>query len=125
LDLRVVRVRHAPIVADESARGQRASGCTSGRGSAQWRERRIVDGYPPTPGCFLEVLILLDFKSFAPELVILMGLKCDFSEVLILEGLDSTNARLTRIVCSTFMRKHIMNNTFRSTLIVRVFEEKR
>jgi hypothetical protein len=48
-------------------------------------------GIPPPPGCFSEVLILNDFKSFAPELVILMGLKCDFTEVLILEGLGERN----------------------------------
>ena len=43
--------------------------------------------YPPTPGCFLEVLILNDFKSLSPELVILKGLKWRFSELVILKGL--------------------------------------
>jgi hypothetical protein len=42
---------------------------------------------PPTPGCFLEVLILNDFKSLSPELVILKGLKWRFSELVILKGL--------------------------------------
>jgi hypothetical protein len=42
---------------------------------------------PPTPGCFLEVLILNDFKSLSPELVILLGLKWRFSELVILKGL--------------------------------------
>ena len=44
-------------------------------------------GYPLPPGAFLEVLILIDFKSFAPEVVIPKGLKWRFSEVLILEVL--------------------------------------
>lgn len=48
----------------------------------EWRH-----GYPPTPGCFLELLILKDFKSFAPEVLVLKGLKCDFSELLIPHGL--------------------------------------
>ena len=42
---------------------------------------------PLPPGCFLEVLILNDFKSLSPELVILEGLKWRFSEPLILKGL--------------------------------------
>jgi hypothetical protein len=44
--------------------------------------------HPPCPGCFLEVLILNDFKSLSPELLILQGLKWHFSELLILEGLS-------------------------------------
>jgi hypothetical protein len=46
---------------------------------------------PPTPGCFLEVLILKDFKSLSPELVILKGLKLRFSELLILKELRVKN----------------------------------
>jgi len=49
-------------------------------------------GTPPTPGCFLEVLILNDFKSLSPELVILLGLKWRFSELVILKGLGRENS---------------------------------
>jgi hypothetical protein len=41
-------------------------------------------GYPLP--CFLEVLILRDFKSFEPEVLILRGFKSLFPEVLILVG---------------------------------------
>src|SRR5580658_3433197 len=42
----------------------------------------------PTPlPCFLEVLILNDFKSFEPEVLILRDFKSLFPEVLILVGL--------------------------------------
>jgi hypothetical protein len=44
-------------------------------------------GYPLP--CFLEVLILHDFKSLSPEVLILRGFKCLFLEVLILVGLKS------------------------------------
>jgi hypothetical protein len=44
---------------------------------------------PPRPGCFLEVLILKDFKSLSPELVILLGLKWRFSELVILKELGA------------------------------------
>jgi hypothetical protein len=40
----------------------------------------------PLP-CFLEVLILKDFKSFEPEVLILRDFKSLFPEVLILVGL--------------------------------------
>jgi hypothetical protein len=53
---------------------------------------------PPTPGCFLEVLILNDFKSLSPELVILKSLKWRFSELVILEGLRVKNGRMRGIV---------------------------
>src|SRR5580704_6656447 len=43
---------------------------------------------PPLP-CFLEVLILMDFKSFEPEVLILMDFKSLFPEVLILVGLKA------------------------------------
>jgi hypothetical protein len=46
---------------------------------------------PPTPGCFLEVLILNDFKSLSPELVILKGIKWRFSELVILKELRVKN----------------------------------
>jgi hypothetical protein len=42
----------------------------------------------PLP-CFLEVLILRDFKSLSPEVLILRGFKCLFPEVLIPVGLKS------------------------------------
>jgi hypothetical protein len=44
-------------------------------------------GYPLP--CFLEVLILHDFKSLSPEVLILRDFKCLFLEVLILVGLKS------------------------------------
>ena len=43
---------------------------------------------PPLP-CFLEVLILKDFKSFEPELLIPGDFKSLFPEVLILVELNS------------------------------------
>jgi hypothetical protein len=39
--------------------------------------------------CFLEVLILRDFKSLFPEVLILIDFKSFAPEVLILEGLKS------------------------------------
>ncbi|MGB6545255.1 MAG: hypothetical protein WBE97_06480 [Candidatus Acidiferrales bacterium] len=45
-------------------------------------------GVPPLP-CFLEVLILRDFKSFEPEVLITGDFKSLFPEVLILVGLKS------------------------------------
>jgi hypothetical protein len=45
---------------------------------------------PPSPlPCFLEVLILNDFKFFEPEVLILMDFKSLFPEVLILVELKS------------------------------------
>ncbi len=84
-------------------------------------------GTPLPPGCFLEVLILHDFKSFAPELVILKGLKCDFSEVLILEELRVKTPRAVRIFCSEgvrsrFIKKHNTEHTIVSTYIDMLFE---
>jgi len=57
---------------------------------------------PLPPGCFLEVLILNDFKSLSPELVILLGLKWRFSELVILKELRAKNGRLIRM-CSAFI----------------------
>jgi len=61
--------------------------------AAQFFWRRESGAMAPLP-CFLEVLILKDFKSFAPEVLILVGLKylrirkmrgfCEILEVLIL-----------------------------------------
>jgi len=47
----------------------------------------------PLP-CFLEVLILRDFKSLCPEVLILRGFKSLFLEVLILVGLKSFGMRV-------------------------------
>jgi hypothetical protein len=46
----------------------------------------------PLP-CFLEVLILRDFKSLCPEVLILGDFKSLFPEVLILVGLKSLGMR--------------------------------
>jgi hypothetical protein len=62
-----------PLVRDNSE--HRKSCCAGG-----W-------GYPLP--CFLEVLILRDFKSLSPEVLILRDFKCLFLEVLILVGLKS------------------------------------
>jgi hypothetical protein len=76
--------------------------------TSDWPERvsiKLMHGgvaYPPTPGCFSEVLILNDFKSLSPELVILLGLKWRFSELVILKELRAKNGRLIRM-CSAFI----------------------
>jgi hypothetical protein len=49
------------------------------------------DGTHPLP-CFLEVLILRDFKSFVPEVLILRDFKSLFPEVLIPEDFKSMSA---------------------------------
>jgi hypothetical protein len=65
----------------------------TGRRSGRESKKPMHGGrrYPPTPGCFLEVLILNDFKSLSPELVILKGLKWHFSELVILKELRAKN----------------------------------
>jgi hypothetical protein len=45
--------------------------------------REFAANPSPLP-CFLEVLILIDFKSFEPEVLILIDFKSLFPEVLIL-----------------------------------------
>jgi hypothetical protein len=93
--------------------------------------------HPSPLRCFLEVLILhdfkplfpevlipVDFKSFAPEVLILVGLKsrvmselqkcAKFSEVLILQGLEAKIGPSDRVLCSTFTSKYSTNNTHRS-----------
>jgi hypothetical protein len=45
--------------------------------------------YPTPLPCFLEVLILKDFKSLSPEVLILRDFKSLFPEVLILVGFKS------------------------------------
>jgi hypothetical protein len=45
----------------------------------------------PSPRVFSEVLILVDFKSVAPEVLVLKGLQCDFSELVILKRLGARN----------------------------------
>jgi hypothetical protein len=56
----------------------------SWRTSSKARTRQALF-HTPLP-CFLEVLILHDFKSLFPEVLILRGFKCLFLEVLILVG---------------------------------------
>jgi hypothetical protein len=51
-------------------------------------------GYPVR--CFLEVLILRDFKSFEPEVLILGDFKSLFPEVLIPEDFKSMSANEIR-----------------------------
>lgn len=68
-------------------------------------------GTPSPPGAFLEVLILIDFKSFAPEVVIPKGLKWRFSEVLILEGLEAQIGQM----CLAFMQNHSTESTYVSS----------
>jgi hypothetical protein len=53
------------------------------------RAKRSCERYPTPLPCFLEVLILHDFKSLSPEVLILQGFKSLFREVLILVGFKS------------------------------------
>jgi hypothetical protein len=57
------------------------------------REKFLISGvfslHPSPLRCFLEVLILRDFKSFEPEVLILQDFKSLFPEVLILVKLKS------------------------------------
>jgi hypothetical protein len=51
------------------------------------RAKRSCERYPTPLPCFLEVLILRDFKSLFPEVLILHDFKSLSPEVLILVGL--------------------------------------
>jgi hypothetical protein len=70
---------------------------------------------------FPEVLIPGDFKSFALEVLIIVGLKsfvmrgiqnhAKFSEVLILQGLKAKKGRSERVLCLTFTSEYSANGT--------------
>jgi hypothetical protein len=73
-------------------------------GSGAQKARR-----PLPPRCFLEVLILKDFKSLFPEVLILIDFKSFAPEVLILVGLKSFNMKEIQ-KCAKFLEVLILNS---------------
>jgi hypothetical protein len=78
-------------------RGRGVFGAVLGAGQQGSSEtlRRDEEATGPL-ACFLEVLILRDFKSLFPEVLILRGFKSLFLEVLILVGLKSRGISMIR-----------------------------
>ena len=87
---RVIASRPAPAVEASLVCGGQVSGSATKPFSDQESKKPMRGGVRVTPSpCFLEVLILGDFKSLFPEVLILRGFKSLFPEVLILVSLIS------------------------------------